>query len=296
MLGAHTALSQVLFLYLNGYYEGTVSTQHALDLINLVADYPDLFLFQPDAEQILLFEPGLIADIEAFLDDHPNDPVAEQAVLDLIAAQMCETQNPCNHTDYPNDFKGIYDIYKGLTGEEKAWVSSLPSGLASAYFGDYDIYEEDDVPVIIVWILKKAAEASAGAIIDITVQYVMEYWFGGHDDWQEAWEALEINWWQVIQSSGEALISSKKYAVLVSAFGDLINYLLDEENPTLEGATGHFVFGGISAWLGTNAADNIDNIFKYFNKYDPDDVVLALADLKYKTYIFQYWRLSFYPH
>lgn len=109
LISGNPQITNPIYLYLNGYYTGvTVNSQYAIDLINLLVDH-DLNLSNLEIEHILTFEPELIEDIQTFLDAHPNDPLAIQIIHDFIDLQYCDTENPCIHTDYENQFENFYN-------------------------------------------------------------------------------------------------------------------------------------------------------------------------------------------
>ncbi len=109
LLAGNPQIMNPIYLYLNGYYPNvTVNPQHVNSLISLLIDH-NLNLGNLEIEHILTFEPELITDIQSFLDNHPNDPLAIQIIHDFIDLQYCDTENPCVHTDYDNRFEEIYD-------------------------------------------------------------------------------------------------------------------------------------------------------------------------------------------
>lgn len=138
-----------------------------------------------------------------------------------------------------------------------------------ALFGAYEYCGEQEIPIVIVWILKKAAQAGAGALVDISMQLAMEYWLGGHSSWTEAWKALDIDEIQVLSSAAEAMIGGKYASTIISAFSDLTNYLITTpyEQISLEGIVSSSAFGAISGYLGGKASDYIGDVIKYFQKY-----------------------------
>ena len=98
---------------------------------------------------------------------------------------------------------------------------------------------------ILWWAGKRAA---AGAIADIAVQLASEWVMGG-GSMTDAWGRMDIDEWQVIRSSGENLVSGKYSSAALSAAGDMITYMMQNEDWTWEGALLSAGEGGISALL-----------------------------------------------
>ncbi len=157
-----------------------------------------------------------------------------------------------------------------------------------ALFGSYEYCGEQEIPIVIVWILKKAAQAGAGALVDISIQLAMEYWLGGHSSWADAWKALDIDEIQVLSSAAEAMVGGKYASTIISAFSDLTNYLVTTpyEQISLEGIVSSSAFGAISGYLGGKASDYIGDVVKYFQKYGAEKPWQGLKALGIHPFFF----------
>ncbi|MEM8909403.1 MAG: hypothetical protein AAGD05_16270, partial [Bacteroidota bacterium] len=124
-LASNPHLAGELYKYLQGFYSGVpIVTAHAVDLMNLMVDQPLLALHNLEVQQLLTFEPTLIANIHSFLTAHPNDAMALQVVHDFLSLQHCNFDNPCVHRDYPNNLAAIYTLYQNLSDAQYTWLHS----------------------------------------------------------------------------------------------------------------------------------------------------------------------------
>ncbi len=103
---------------------------------------------------------------------------------------------------------------------------------------------------ILWWVGKRAA---AGAIADVAVQLATE-WISGGGSIADAWGRLDIDGWQVARSAGENLVKGKYSAAALSAAGDMITYMMKNDDWTWEGALMAAGEGGISSLLGDKLA------------------------------------------
>jgi RHS repeat-associated protein len=130
-----------------------------------------------------------------------------------------------------------------------------------------------DIAPIVIWALKKLGDAAIGVMTDVAVQLVAEKYFGnngqGHKSWEAAWNSLDIDWWQAIQSGGENLVKNKHLSAAISAGGDMLNYYFSNDNATWDGAFARGGLGAVSSYIG-------GNVSSFFSKYGPKAVLKGL--------------------
>lgn len=114
--------------------------------------------------------------------------------------------------------------------------------------------------------------AVAGALVDIAVQVTAE-WIQGGGSLGSAWDRVDIDGWQVTRSAGENLVKGKYTSAALSAAGDMLSYMLDNEDWTWEGAFMAAGEGGLSALLGDKLAG------EFLKKMRVKDGVIFSADL-----------------
>jgi RHS repeat-associated protein len=95
--------------------------------------------------------------------------------------------------------------------------------------------------------------AAAGAIADVAVQVVSE-WVSGGGTMGQAWSRLDIDEFQVARSAGENLVKGKYTSAALSAAGDMVAYMMANDDWTWEGALLAAGEGGLSAILGDKLA------------------------------------------
>lgn len=126
LLQGNPQITNPIYKYIEGYYTGVVvDEQHAIDLLTLFLDH-NFTLDNHEIEHILTFDPDLIDDIDAFLDDFGNDPIAYQIVRDFINLQNAPTTNSdpsVGDIDYENDFEFIYDFYNNMSPSNIDWLA-----------------------------------------------------------------------------------------------------------------------------------------------------------------------------
>lgn len=103
---------------------------------------------------------------------------------------------------------------------------------------------------ILWWVGKRAA---AGAVVDIGVQLLQE-WVEGGGSVGQAWNRLDIDEWQVARSAGENLIKGKYTSAAISAAGDMVSYMMNNEDWTWEGAFKQAGYGALSSIVGDKLA------------------------------------------
>lgn len=139
-------------------------------------------------------------------------------------------------------------------------------GPTDGFFGDFSAEDDEVAPAVVIYILKKAAQAGAGALADIAVQWMFEYYLGDHPDPWVAWQELDVNEWQVLGSAIEAATTGK-YAPIVSGMTAGVTYLLSEPEPTLVGFFTNLSVGVIGGFVADNIADYVGALRAAFTKY-----------------------------
>jgi RHS repeat-associated protein len=118
--------------------------------------------------------------------------------------------------------------------------------------------------------------AVAGALVDVAIQVTSE-WIRGGGSLGNAWDRVEIDAWQVTRSAGENLVKGNYTSVALSASGDMLSYIMDNEDWTWEGAFMAAGEGGLSALLGDKLAG------EFLKKMRVKNGVIFSADLSNTT-------------
>src|SRR5690606_1784886 len=100
------------------------------------------------------------------------------------------------------------------------------------------------------WAGKRAV---AGAVVDIGVQLLQE-WVERGGSIGQAWNRLDIDEWQVARSAGENLVKGKYTSAAISAAGDMVSYMENNEDWTWEGAFKQAGYGALSSIVGDKLA------------------------------------------
>ncbi len=106
---------------------------------------------------------------------------------------------------------------------------------------------------LVWWAVRRAG---IGAIVDIAVQVASE-WIQGGGTFSDAWDRLEIDVFQVVRSAGENLVKGKYTSAALSGAGDMISYILSNDDWTWEGAFLAVGEGGLSSLLGDKLAGEL---------------------------------------
>ena len=120
---------------------------------------------------------------------------------------------------------------------------------------------------LVWWAGKRAV---AGAVVDIGVQLLAE-WIERGGSIDQAWNRLDIDEWQVVRSAGENLVKGKYTSAALSAAGDMVSYMMKNENWTWEGAFKHAGYGALSSILGDKIASTFARRF--------GDISIAAKDI-----------------
>jgi RHS repeat-associated protein len=181
-----------------------------------------------------------------------------------------------------NSYTTEYRAYDPRVGR---WFSVDPKTKMQPYESPYvamnnsPLWRNDpkgDIAPIIIWALKKLGEAAIGVMTDVAVQIAAEKYFGnngnGHATWGAAWNSLDVDWWQAIQSGGENLVKNKHLSAALSAGGDMLNYYINTDDATWEGAFARGGMGAVSAYIG-------GGVSKFIAKYGAKPVAKGLAKM-----------------
>jgi len=222
-------------------------------------------------------EKSVAEEVLAFLGEHEDDASAQQAASTyinyLIQFNLSDIENTqAELTAFFQLQNSLADINHllSITPEQVAFFVEYSDfdtvGTTDGFFGDYSNYQQEIAPAVVIYIIKKAAQAGAGALADIAVQWAFEYFLGEHPDPWTAWQNLDINEWQVLGSAIESATTGK-YAPIVSSFTAASTYLLSDPNPTLEGFFLNLSIGAIGGFVANNIADYVGKIRLAFTSY-----------------------------
>ncbi|MFT6338456.1 MAG: hypothetical protein ACJATI_005230 [Halioglobus sp.] len=236
---------------------------------------------------------------EAFITEYGLEltKFEETAIKDAaVASEACDS----NFVDigwvalieYNHTFLSIYQDFE--TTNSSYYISTYGYEKYYELLSFYKELEEglsNVAPEIVpVYILKKIAEAGIGALTDIGLQLVMEYWMGDHNSFADAWTNLEINKFQVASSAMEAIWKNKYASILGSAFVDGMTYITttSEEDFSWNEFGTQIGFGAISGFIGDKAGEYIQSFSKYFIKYGPEVPTKKLQELNIDQFFFKF--------
>lgn len=84
------------------------------------------------------------------------------------------------------------------------------------------------IPWLVYQIVKRAAMASVGAVVDFGIQIGIERLVGGHDSWSATWDAINIDEGSLLFSALEGAFSDAKYVSFASStLQPSVSYMLE---------------------------------------------------------------------
>ena len=145
------------------------------------------------------------------------------------------------------------------------------------------------IPVVVVWLLKRAAMAGVGALTHILTEVVFEYWLGGHETMWGAWQATDLKFWEVVSAAGEGALGgeSKIIQIFWNIGAQITTYVMETpyEEITFEGVFSNTVLGAIQGLL--NIYLDELNLFKWVDKYGTEIVHQSLVRTGIKETFFK---------
>jgi hypothetical protein len=264
-------ITQQNFIAFQTNLQQVEALQEELDL-----DVPTFMWLLQQVISVGARENNVADEIEAFLDANPGQEAQIAATKYLVFAQKTNSsaENAGNElvaflslqTSLAN-----LDHLDDITQEQLDFFTEYDDfntidGPTDGFFGDHSFNDDEIAPAVVIYILKKAAQAGAGALADIAVQWMFEYYLGGHPDPWVAWQNLDINEWQALGSAIESATTGK-YAPIVSGMTAGTTYLLSDPNPTLEGFFLNLSIGVVGGFIADNIADYVGSLRAAFTKY-----------------------------
>lgn len=83
------------------------------------------------------------------------------------------------------------------------------------------------LPWLAVEALKRIAMAATGGVIEIGISLILEYFIGDHPSFSAAWDATEIDWFEVAASAAEGAFSEAKYAsIVLTAIKEVVKWVI----------------------------------------------------------------------
>lgn len=211
-------------------------------------------------------------------------PVLDEALVDWVL----ENQNLIN--------------YHQLSTDEALWLYENP------ILSDRLVGSDDDLPVLIAWILRRAAQGAVAVVADVLVQITLEYFFGNYDSWIDAAINTDIDWWDAGVSGltqavsgglgkwGQAIAGAVEGAI--QALNDAPEDISDQEAEViLSNAMGGAIVGIISSLVGETAEvivakvgkygfDPVINRIKYLGVWES---LISIADFR-RILIREFWK------
>lgn len=147
------------------------------------------------------------------------------------------------------DFNGSITIYY------YAWFDFNKNVFA---LKDSDQKDQLIVPAV-VWLLKKVASASLAGLLDLAMQMAIEYYVSGAEDWDVAWDELDVDESSIFASSLQALLGRYDlwFDVVSGSFLGVYNYLMQNDGPTI-------VANGFPAIYNAQAIGAIKGVFQHY--------------------------------
>ncbi len=125
------------------------------------------------------------------------------------------------------------------------------------------------LPWLAVEVLKRVAMAAVGAVFEIGLSFIIEYYFEEHTTYQSAWDATKIDWYEVAASAAEGAFSEAKYAtIIITATKEVVKWVINTpyssyakggwEEDSREGAAWFVKFSGkVVAEVGKSAVTEL---------------------------------------
>lgn len=147
------------------------------------------------------------------------------------------------------------------------------------------------LPVVAVWLLKRAAMAGVGVMTHIGTELIFEKWFGDYVDWGDAWDAVDLDWLEVVQAGVEGAIGADaaKIQIFVAVFTQAVDYTLetDGDQITWEGVFSNALLGGVQGLINIYADELMGSFTKRLDKYGPKLAHQSLEKLGIKDLFFE---------
>ena len=157
---------------------------------------------------------------------------------------------------------------------KQAWISPYVA------FDNSPIWKTDtdgDLPIIIVWALKKLGEAALDVVVDVAIQAAIEHYIGGVN-----WGDVDIDWGSALFAGGESFISNKKAKIIASAGYEMLSYTYNAEDWNVEDFVKTGIYGGLSSLIG-------DRVGGLVTKYGLPSVVNGLEKMGVKRQQINRW-------
>ena len=84
------------------------------------------------------------------------------------------------------------------------------------------------IPWLVYQVIKRAAMAAVGSVVDFGIQMGMERLVGGHSSWQATWDAIEIDKYSLLEAAiGGAFSDSKYVNFAINILSPSVRYILN---------------------------------------------------------------------
>jgi hypothetical protein len=151
---------------------------------------------------------------------------------------------------------------------------------------------ERPLPVLAIWLLKRAAMAGVGVITHIGSEWVFEKYFGDHPSWETAWEAVDLDFWETVNAGVEGLIGADQWKVQVflGVFSQMADYVMETpyDQITISGVFSNALLGAFNGALNVFIDGGSEKLLGWLNKYGPDIAVKSFKKLSIQEYFFNF--------
>jgi hypothetical protein len=148
------------------------------------------------------------------------------------------------------------------------------------------------LPVLAVWLLKRAAMAAVNVATHLLTETALEYYFGDHVDFWAAWGAVDLDWWEVIEAGAEGIIGANniKVQMLMGACRQTVDYLLETPYGQIDPwqIGGSVLMGALTGALNYYIDSGTEKFQGLLNKYGPDIAVKSFKKLGVHQIFFKF--------
>ena len=240
--------------------------------------------------QIRGFSIPLTDELNSFLSSAQAVGTAKARVKVFDNANCNDFENfaPLSHSGiYTEDIvvidrDGKKRIFYKITEE----ISSNPVSAKS------DNQAERPLPVLAIWLLKRAAMAGVSVITHIGSEWVFEKYFGDQPTWEAAWEAVDLDFWETVNAGVEGLIGADQWKVQIflGVFTQMADYVMETpyEQISTTGVFSNALLGGFHGALNVFLDNGSEKVLKLLNKYGPDVAVKSFKKLNIHEIFFKF--------
>lgn len=117
------------------------------------------------------------------------------------------------------NFGGKPTILSKVLYDEQEFSAQLRSSSGNTRSPDF-------IPWLAYQVIKRAAMAAVGAVVDFGIQMGMERLVGGHNSWEATWNAIDVDVYSLLESAIGGAFSDSKYVIFATnTLGPSVRYM-----------------------------------------------------------------------